>query len=64
MKHISKGLISWIDGKYKTIKDRKARGITGLSMGGHGALYLAFKHQDVLYGGQYERRSGYTSFSQ
>ncbi|WP_316841722.1 alpha/beta hydrolase family protein [Pedobacter gandavensis] len=37
-----------IDAKYKTIKDRKARAITGLSMGGHGALYLAFKHQDVF----------------
>ncbi len=46
--YISKELIPWIDNKYKTIKDRKARGITGLSMGGHGALYLAFKHQDIF----------------
>ena len=46
--YISKELIKWVDGKYKTIKDRKGRGITGLSMGGHGALYLAFKHQDVF----------------
>jgi S-formylglutathione hydrolase FrmB len=45
--YVSKELVSWVDSKYKTIKDRKARGITGLSMGGHGALYLAFKHQDV-----------------
>lgn len=41
-------LIPWVDKNYKTIKDRKARAITGLSMGGHGALYLAFKHQDVF----------------
>lgn len=46
--YVSKELVSWIDGKYKTIKDKKGRGITGLSMGGHGALYLAFKHQDVF----------------
>ena len=46
--YISKELVAWVDGKYKTIKDRKGRAITGLSMGGHGALYLAFKHQDIF----------------
>ena len=46
--YVSKELVNWIDGKYKTIRDRKGRGITGLSMGGHGALYLALKHQDVF----------------
>lgn len=45
---VSTELVKAIDGKYKTIKDRKGRGITGLSMGGHGALYLAIKHQDVF----------------
>ena len=46
--YIAKELVKWIDGKYKTIADKKGRAITGLSMGGHGALYLAFKHQDVF----------------
>jgi S-formylglutathione hydrolase FrmB len=46
--YISKELVNAIDAKYKTIQDRKGRAITGLSMGGHGALYLAFKHQDVF----------------
>jgi S-formylglutathione hydrolase FrmB len=46
--YVSKELVNWIDGKYKTIKNRNNRGITGLSMGGHGALYLALKHQDVF----------------
>lgn len=46
--YVSKELVSFIDTKYKTIKDRTGRGITGLSMGGHGALYLALKHQDVF----------------
>lgn len=45
---VSKELISYIDNNYKTIKDRKARAITGLSMGGHGALYLALRHQDTF----------------
>jgi S-formylglutathione hydrolase FrmB len=46
--YITSELIPWIDGHYKTIKDRKGRGITGLSMGGHGALYLSFRHQDLF----------------
>jgi S-formylglutathione hydrolase FrmB len=45
---VSDELIKAIDTKYKTIKNRKGRAITGLSMGGHGALYLAFRHQDVF----------------
>jgi S-formylglutathione hydrolase FrmB len=45
--YVANELITWIDGKYKTIKGPAGRGITGLSMGGHGAMYLAFKHQDV-----------------
>ncbi|MBL7970131.1 MAG: esterase family protein [Prolixibacteraceae bacterium] len=45
---VSGELVKAIDDRYKTIKDRKGRGITGLSMGGHGALYLAIRHQDVF----------------
>ena len=45
---VSDELVKAIDGKYKTIKDRTGRAITGLSMGGHGALYLAIRHQDVF----------------
>ncbi|MEP7277718.1 MAG: alpha/beta hydrolase-fold protein [Bacteroidota bacterium] len=46
--YISNELVNWIDGKYKTIKNRKGRAITGISMGGQGALYLAFHHQDIF----------------
>lgn len=46
--YVSKELVNWVDSKYKTIKNRSARGITGLSMGGHGALYLGIRHQDVF----------------
>lgn len=45
--YVSKELVKWVDQHYKTIRNPKGRGITGLSMGGHGALYLAFRHQDV-----------------
>jgi S-formylglutathione hydrolase FrmB len=42
--YISSELVSWIDRHYSTIASRTGRAITGLSMGGHGALYLAFRH--------------------
>ena len=35
---------AYIDAHYATIKNRTGRAITGLSMGGHGALFLAFRH--------------------
>ena len=45
--YIASELVNYIDGHYSTVKNRAGRAITGLSMGGHGALYLAFRHQDV-----------------
>lgn len=45
--YIAKELVDFIDENYKTFQDRKGRAITGLSMGGHGAFYLAFKHQNI-----------------
>jgi len=46
---ITQELLTAVESKYNVCKGREGRGITGLSMGGHGALYLAIKHQD-LYG--------------
>lgn len=45
---VSNELIAYVDSNYSTIKDRKGRAITGNSMGGHGALYNAIRHQDVF----------------
>lgn len=45
---VSSELISYIDSNFKTIKDRSGRAITGLSMGGHGAMHTAIKHQDLF----------------
>ena len=46
--YVSTELVNWIDTHFSTINNKNGRAITGLSMGGHGALYLAFKHQDVF----------------
>ncbi|MCD7972023.1 MAG: esterase family protein [Candidatus Azobacteroides sp.] len=46
--YVGKELVQQIDQLYKTIKSPKGRAITGLSMGGHGALYLAIRHQDTF----------------
>lgn len=45
--YITKEVIDKIDNTYRTIRDRKGRVITGLSMGGHGALYLSARHPDL-----------------
>ncbi len=46
--HVAGEVVEWVDKNYNTVKDRSGRAISGLSMGGHGALYLALKHQDVF----------------
>lgn len=45
--YISSELIEAVDAKYNTLTKKSKRAITGLSMGGHGALYLALKHQNL-----------------
>ena len=46
--YVSSELIPYIDTHYKTIRDKSGRAITGLSMGGHGAMWLAIRHQDTF----------------
>lgn len=41
-------LIPFIDQHYRTIPNRDARAISGLSMGGYGALHLAMVHPDLF----------------
>ncbi len=40
-------LVPYIDSHYRTIADPAHRAITGLSMGGHGAMRLAIVHSDI-----------------
>lgn len=44
---ITKELVPYIDANHPTIPDAKKRAITGLSMGGHGGLWLGFRHPDI-----------------
>ena len=46
--YVTKELVSFIDNRFNTIKGREGRAISGLSMGGHGALYLSIRHQDIF----------------
>ena len=46
--YISEEVIEKIDNTYRTIKNKKGRAISGLSMGGYGALYLAIRHPDLF----------------
>ncbi|MFT3980143.1 MAG: alpha/beta hydrolase family protein [Ferruginibacter sp.] len=45
---VSAELVQLIDKKYSTYSDRQHRAISGLSMGGHGALTLAIRHPAVF----------------
>ncbi|MCM1111320.1 MAG: esterase family protein [Clostridium sp.] len=41
-------LVPFVDERYRTIAAPESRAITGLSMGGHGAMWLALRHQDIF----------------
>ena len=45
---ISKELPEYIDAHYPTYERRELRAITGLSMGGHGAMWNGLQHPDVF----------------
>ncbi len=46
--YVIQDLVPHIDATYRTLRDRSARAIGGLSMGGWGALYHAFTHPDIF----------------
>jgi len=46
--YIGKEVPEWIDTHYKTIKNRQHRAISGLSMGGHGALTIAADYPEIF----------------
>jgi Predicted esterase len=45
---ISSELVKYTDEHYATIPKKSARAISGLSMGGHGALWNAIRHSDIF----------------
>lgn len=46
--HISKEVVNHIDKHYRSIPDKAHRAITGLSMGGHGALFIGLRHSNTF----------------
>lgn len=46
--YFAEEITGYIDSHYKTFNRPESRGISGVSMGGHGAMYLALKHPDVF----------------
>ena len=46
--YIARDLVDHIDSTYPVLRDRRARAITGLSMGGFGAMNLALHHPELF----------------
>ena len=46
--YITAELIPHIDLSYRTLAQKESRAITGLSMGGHGAIFLSAKHPELF----------------
>ncbi|MFU2508784.1 alpha/beta hydrolase [Pseudoalteromonas sp. ASV78] len=46
--YIAKDVVNFIDSNYATRRAKQGRAITGLSMGGFGALHIAINHQDTF----------------
>ncbi len=45
---VARDLVSYIDSHYRTIADRRSRGLVGHSMGGYGASRIGMKHPDAF----------------
>ncbi len=45
---IARDLVAYIDAYYRTIPNRRSRGLVGHSMGGYGATRIGMKHSDVF----------------
>jgi S-formylglutathione hydrolase FrmB len=46
--HLTQEVVPYIDSLYNTIQRREGRAIAGLSMGGHGSLFLAIRHPELF----------------
>jgi len=45
---VAKDCVAFMDSHYRTLAQRESRATCGLSMGGHGALFLAIRHLDTF----------------
>jgi S-formylglutathione hydrolase len=46
--YVARDVVQFVDSHYRTLPNAEARGISGHSMGGYGALWLAFRHPDIF----------------
>jgi S-formylglutathione hydrolase FrmB len=46
--YIATEVVHFIDSNYRSIADKQHRAITGLSMGGHGGLFLGMRHAGIF----------------
>ena len=46
--HVAEECVQYMDQNYRTRANRGSRAISGMSMGGHGAMYLAIRHPDTF----------------
>jgi S-formylglutathione hydrolase FrmB len=46
--YIYRDVVSFVDRKYRTVRNRTGRGIAGHSMGGYGALWIGMRHPEVF----------------
>jgi S-formylglutathione hydrolase FrmB len=45
---IARDVVAYVDAHYRTLPDRRSRGLVGHSMGGYGATRIGMKHADVF----------------
>ena len=46
--YIGKDVVGYVDGHFRTIAHRNSRGVTGISMGGHGAIKMGMLFPEVF----------------
>jgi S-formylglutathione hydrolase FrmB len=46
--HVAQECVAFVDEHYRSRSSRDSRAICGLSMGGHGALFLAIRHKETF----------------
>lgn len=45
---VARDLVRYVDGHYRTVPDRRSRGLAGHSMGGYGTTRIGMKHPDMF----------------
>jgi S-formylglutathione hydrolase FrmB len=46
--YVARDVVAYVDAHYRTIPERRSRGLVGHSMGGYGATRIGMKHPDVF----------------